>query len=186
MLDNIPKPFLFNAIKHHAGYIQSTISHWQEHNFQERQSTKELLKIGNRKLDLYVGELTVAEIVNEVRQQLISTNHFECDAYVQYLSANEKSYRTIQLSDDSEWILLHGIERERYIHLHPGRHTNNTIRIKALSLKTAMILRFMNARIPESQDFVKLINQVRQEFLDESPIKSLSCSKGVAKILECI
>ena len=46
-------------------------------------------------------------------------------------------YQTIALNDQSLWIVREGKEEGRYVHIHPAKKGENTIRFKGVTLKTA-------------------------------------------------
>jgi hypothetical protein len=147
---------------------------------------KILLKIGESQMDLYYGKLTPAEICKQTIDYLKLNNVFLYERYKNWLNDGNKNYKLIQLSDESVWIFRLGENIERYVHIHPGRHSKNTRRVKALTLKTA-ILSLCCERLGESKLSGKeLINEVRKKYLDEPPLKTVSADSSLGKLLELL
>ena len=72
--------------------------------------------------------------------------------------------------DSSRWVLRLGDEPERFIHLHPGRWSPATVRMRANVIKTALLV-LAHVRLiggdPMNRD---VINEVRQAHLGLSPL----------------
>ena len=142
---------------------------------------KELLSIGDGLMDVYYGPLLPEQICREVEQQLTLAGHWEYSRFSDWLQAN-KGFRTITLSDDSEWVLREGHEAERYIHIHPGRYAMHTFRIKAGTLKTAIGAVLFQQQEKRSLT-LDLLNQLRTEYLDLSPVKTMIKGEAYRKVL---
>jgi hypothetical protein len=72
--------------------------------------------------------------------------------------------------DNSRWVLRMGDERGRYVHLHPGRWSPCSVRVRANVLKTAFLVLCytgIHGGNPRDRD---VINEVRRLFLGLSPI----------------
>jgi hypothetical protein len=89
----------------------------------------------------------------------------------------------MRISDKSIWTLRLGNEKKRYIHIHPGRYSPLTIRVKAVTLKTTIAVRVLVEEIDSELPNLKSINEVRTSFLKLPPLKSLSLSSGIGKFL---
>ena len=126
--DNI----LFNALKHHRGFIRRQLQDVTMNVLPER-----LKVLGNSQMDIYYGVLDLPALFSEVVHILTATGLSDEAGYLQRLK-DSGGYIEITLSDSSRWILLHGIEPGRYIHLHPARYSPHSIRVKATVLKTAL------------------------------------------------
>ena len=77
-----------------------------------------------------------------------------------------------------------GDSREEYIHIHPARYAKDTVRVKANSLKTAILLakhgiyNFQDLEITELNSFRKKLSL--------SPIRSLKAASGIKEVLGLI
>ncbi|MFC2135224.1 hypothetical protein ACFLTH_11455 [Bacteroidota bacterium] len=177
---NLYEPILLNSIKHHAGYIQNEINSSQ---YDPKILRKKLVVIGDSQMDLYFGSLSPVEIGDEVIKQLKENMILEKTKYESWLESGRNDYQTITLSDTSVWTLRLAEDEERYVHIHPGRYSPHTIRVKALTLKTAIAVLVYAARFSKHPIDVEVINLVRSEILGESPVKSLEKSEGLIKLL---
>jgi len=179
---NTFSPFKLNCWKHHAGFIANQINKIKSKE-ELRSIPSLLLEIGESQMDLYLGKLTPSEI-NEFTKNFLKENEaFNYEPYEQWLFSEGKEYRLITLSDKSIWALRMGIEKENYIHIHPGRYSLHTIRARALTLKTAIcVMAYLNIHENFFPD-LELINDVRKEFLNAAPVKSLSATPGLRRLL---
>lgn len=134
-------------------------------------------------IDIYYGELGVQEIIQNLEAKLKSEGRFYHDDYLNYLSQSRKKYQLIKLCDHSTWTLLIGSERNCWIHIHPARGSVKTIRASALALKTAITLKTWYADDLSKVRLVDLTNDARKEFLDESPIKNMSYTRSLQRVL---
>ena len=175
-------PFKLNCWKHHAGFIAIQIK-----QIKKEEELKDiplfLLKIGESQMDLYLGELTPSEIMGFTEKFLKENKIFDYDSYKQWLFSEGKEYRLITLPDKSTWALRMGNKKENYIHIHPGRYSEYTIRVRALTLKTAIcVTAYINVNKKFSPG-LDLINNVRKELLSAAPVKSLSATSGLRRLL---
>ncbi len=179
---NISSPFNLNCWKHHAGFIAKQIK--KNKNEEELKNISSLLpKVGESRMDLYLGKLEPFELTEFIRKFLKKHKVFEYESYKKWLFSEGKEYRLITLPDKSTWTLRMGNQKENYIHIHPGRYSTHTIRVRALTLKTAIcVMVYLNIYNISSPD-LQLINSVRKEFLKAEPVKSLSSSSGLKRLL---
>lgn len=180
----IAEPFLFNPMKHHVRHIQSFIDRCKKQGIDKGMLHETLLKMGKCMLDLYIGKIEIAGITNEIQAILMKLNAFDNDSYIGYISKSQKCFQLIRLSDGSIWTLLLGFEADKYIHIHPARGSIHTIRVSAIALKTALILKAYYPDINECSDLVNTTNEIRTQFLDESPIKDFGSTKGIRNVLQ--
>ncbi len=90
--------------------------------------------------------------------------------YKNWLDQNN-GFRELIISDSSIWT-LRIIDKESYIHIHPSRYSDHTIRLKANTLKTVLCTYLFE----EADSFLFdpfVINLYRQKYLGLSPIKLL-------------
>ncbi len=178
------EPFLLNALKHHHGFQLEFIKRARVSEYTPDRLRRLLLPVGRLMIDLYYGELTPVAIADEVKKHLISMNHFEEVAYRRFISSAEKKYRTMALSDGSRWTLLIGREEGKYIHIHPSRGSDHSIRVRAIALKTAICLKIFYNDHLKTRNLVELTNEVRANYLDEPPIKNEVYTRGLRRVLE--
>jgi hypothetical protein len=175
-------PFNLNCWKHHAGFIAKQISKIKKE--EELKSLPAILiKIGGSQMDLYLGKLTPLQITDFTEQLLKGRNVIEYESYKKWLFAGDKEYRLITLPDKSTWTLRMGKEKEKYIHIHPGRYSAHTIRVRALTLKTAIFVMAYLTIYKISSPDLQLINDARKIFFKAEPVKSLSSSSGLRRLL---
>ena len=178
----IEPPFMFNCIKHHIGYIVSKI---EDIRSQKELNTfpPELLKIGNSQMDIYTGNLSPEAIISILKGYLSKEHALKKNAYNSWLKAYGRDYRLVTISDNSRWALRLGTENDRFIHVHPAKHAPKSLRVKALTLKTAILVvaaaKIYNAN-PVSISF---INQIRTRYLNTSPLKTVDTREGLGKII---
>ncbi|KAA2239665.1 hypothetical protein F0L74_26090 [Chitinophaga agrisoli] len=171
---------LFNALKHHLGAIGHLIASCPVAELPQR-----LKVLGNSQMDLYLGRLSETDIARETILALAANGITSHTQYASWLQ-DHHGYRTIILSDHSAWILRAGKEEERYIHLHPGRYSPDSVRVKATVLKTAIALWiYLKHELITTIDLATL-NRVRREVLDLSPIKELAESKHILQIIDIL
>lgn len=178
----LPPQYLFNTLKHHSGFVREFIQKGKD--FNEEEICQEMRIIGRSMIDMYCGELDPIQITGEIGDLLLAKKCFDQKAYTAFINKKAKNYSTVLLSDSSEWILLVGRETGPYIHIHPARGSKHTIRIKAIALKTAILIHIFY--LNSDQDMVTLANKVRQEILRESPIKNQSDVKGLERIMQLL
>src|SRR5262249_28302452 len=138
---DVPSPVLFNLWKHHAQALRRQI--------QDAAAAGEsglvalpgrLLVVGSELMDLYTGPLTPAEIGREVLAQLQTDNQLERETYSRWIAENG-GYRLLTFAaDGSVWVLRYADKDERYVHVHPGRWTPQTRRVRANVVKTAVMV----------------------------------------------
>lgn len=176
-------PVLLNCWKHHKGFIQYRIRRVVmrgEDAFQKLPS--QIVTIGDSLLDLYAGLLNPYDISILIKSELKKRSIVSSQSYEKWIKDSKNNYQTIYLPDSSFWTLRLG-QIERYIHIHPGRYSPHTIRVRALTLKTAItVLAWSKIHSKFSYD-VNTINQIRKETLNASPVKTVSDKYGLGKVI---
>jgi hypothetical protein len=181
----VPSPTNFNCWKHHSGFIKQQIKLYSRTRDQI-QLKKQLLIIGESQMDLYFGELTPSKISREIISYLKKEKSFSFDKYIDLLLKDGKNYKLVQLSDKSNWTLRLGENQERYIHIHPARYSPHTIRVKATTLKTTiLILCFEQTKEIEGVN-TEIVNNIRKKYLNEPPLKSLSKASGLIRLIDLL
>ncbi|TND07260.1 MAG: hypothetical protein FD123_3405 [Bacteroidetes bacterium] len=172
----------FNALKHHAGRIREIIAQ----TVSKAGIIKQLQKIGQSQMDLYTGKLSVEQLEQETMKYLESKKAFYHDDFLQFLGA--EGYRMFAASDGSEWVLRYGYDDPlHYVHLHPARYAENTIRVKSGALKTAIALCWY--QLHEGTELpagTELVNRLRAELADLSPVADAAEMSHAAGIMQLL
>jgi len=179
----ISQPINFNCWKHHAGFIKKQIESVKE--IKELDQLKVyLLKIGESQMDLYLGDHSPVKISEQILDYLHSKKIFSEKLYKDWLSKDGKDYQLVELKDKSIWTLRLGDDAERYVHIHPGRYSPNTVRVKATTLKTAIFLLCFE-RLGAIKSFdTETVNNIRKKYLNEPPLKSFSKASGLGRLID--
>jgi len=172
-------PVLFNAWKHHWHFIKKEIYS----DIYSLNTLHEKIKIiGHSVLDLYIGNLSIENIFQEIIAYLQAKKYFENEAYLKWLAQN-KNYQEIELSDSSIWTFLKGNETDKYIHIHPSRYSPFTIRSNANSLKTAILSMLYIKQNQFNSISLEIINTLRQDWLELSPIRTLGDASKIRLLI---
>jgi hypothetical protein len=172
----------FNIHKHHFRFLTGQLQNWP--SLAWPQVDKELKVIGENLLDLYTGSLSPEEISLESSGQLESLNIRNRAAFEKWLLPEK--YKKIVLSDGSQWVLKKGNNKPRYIHLHPGKFSPFTIRVRGTTLKTALAVIYIAVQTKRDlkQIDLQFVNFVRTAYLGLSPVKLLHRNKGISRMLD--
>ncbi|WP_113617966.1 hypothetical protein [Chitinophaga flava] len=178
---NLPaiSSILFNPFKHHLGVLQQLLDEVLPADLPAA-----LKKIGTSQMDMYTGNLTPEEIYQQILTSLQGQGIEAPEAFAAYLNIR-KGYMDIVLTDTSRWILRLADDPVRYIHLHPGRYSPHSLRIKAAALKTAMAYKAAARMGQLSGILLDDINQVRT-IAALSPVRKLEDLQHIKKILTLI
>ena len=171
-----PIPILFHPLKHHLGSLQHFIP-----NSTEAEFYKAIPRIGASQMDLYCGELSPHRIGQEILAQLTASGIATAPEFTAFL-AKQQGYQNLTLADGSTWTLLPGDDPARYIHIHPARYALHCLRVKAGTLKTALLM-LRHGLTPKSD--TAQVNALRKS-IGLSPIKQLQDSEGIGRIWEVL
>jgi len=180
---SIQLPLTFNCWKHHAGFIKKQIKFYRNEKISGEELQKTLLVIGGSQMDLYVGKLSPQKICDEIISKLRSTKVLAFEDYKKWLFEKGNEYKLIKISDHSVWTLRLGNQEERYVHIHPGRYSPVTLRVKALTLKTAIAILIINHEKNFQLMDTLQINEVRKKILNSPPVKKVSSNSAVVKVI---
>lgn len=172
-------PILFNPLKHHLSALQQMLAQSDPAEINTR-----LLSLGGSQMDMYAGSLTPAVIFDEIRAQLKLAGVDTRTAYEAFL-AKSGGYAKMVLPDTSVWILRLAEDKAHYIHLHPGRYSPHTFRVKASALKTALAYHAARQHNLLTGDVLADLNRVRKA-LRLSPLRSISESGHILEIIELL
>jgi len=177
------EPILYNIYKHDAGFISYYIDQKSAGNDSFENIADELKYLGHSLIDLYYGSLSPSEISGEIIDYLKAEQSLTINRYKEFLAADGGDYRTVELSDSSRWVLRHGNDSKRFVHIHPGKHSPYSTRVRALSLKTTILYIIYIRRENCALSDLYVLNYIRTEYLKVSPQKYFSYNYGVGKII---
>jgi hypothetical protein len=140
-----------------------------------------LLALGGSQMDMYAGPLDIAAIFDEIRKQLTAAGVDTRAAYEAYLLQGD-GYATLVLSDTSVWVLRLAADKPDYMHLHPGRYSPHTFRVKASALKTALAYWAALRHGGLKGDLLEDLNELRAG-LRLSPLRSVTESGHILEIM---
>jgi hypothetical protein len=173
--NNISLTFLFNPWKHHLKWMAAQIAEYIKTGDDIKHENGFISKVtglNNNYIDLYTGNLTPNEIIEQVKIVIKNKVLDPTDFYNAILS---NSYELIILNDESVWVLRKGEIVEPSIHIHPAKFTKHSIRVHGISLKTAILLTMNHIQLPQLEE----INEIRKNYLQLSPIKNIQSTGKV-------
>lgn len=176
---------LFNCWKHHAGFLRDRIADVARQLLTLNQLSEQLVVVGSELMDLYYGPHNPVQIAKELTERLQAQGNYAPDAFDLWVRAN-KGYRLEPISDGSVWTLRSALDEDRYIHIHPGRHAPNTLRVRANVLKTAVLVLAEAAQRGGSPLDLHRINRVRARYLRLENVYDLSASQSIKNVIELL
>jgi hypothetical protein len=177
MTGKIKIPVTFNPMKHHLNFIISEAEKLKFSSMDE--ISDKLLVVGDNLMDLYTGKLSVDEILSEIQSVLNNLNVFTREDFCSWISGSD--YKKLILSDSSAWVVKLSANDENYIHLHPGKRSEFTCRVRGSTLKTVVAC-FADGKLPEKQHQLNEVNEIRCNWLNLPPVKTLQPGKGILKL----
>jgi hypothetical protein len=183
-LNTIPEPLVFNPLKHHLGYIKEFIL---ENTGTGRADAnveviRELRHIGGSVMDVYAGELTHDEIGDEFLCYIKTKRLSERDIYSQWAGTGPKDFKTIWLSDGSQWVMKFHDNEQRFVHFFPARFSPHSFRIKANTLKSAILYQiFIGKDFVSEED----LNTARA-IASLSPVKDIFDTEAISEMIEML
>ncbi|MDX8340215.1 hypothetical protein SLH46_13530 [Draconibacterium sp. IB214405] len=176
----IPLPIQFNPYKHHFRFLLSELENWYPDKPEEWRP--KIFLIGNNLFDFYLGLLSSEKIAVLCNEYFNNRNINNLQSFNTWMG--QRDWKKIQLPDESEWLIKRGNLEERYIHIHPAKYSKHTIRVRAATLKTVLVLCIY--KIPISNDAaenLQKVNRLRNSVLNLSPINSLDDpDSGILKL----
>jgi hypothetical protein len=178
----IPGPFQFNPLKHHLGFIRQFAVEKSSSDNKTDVSVllKDIRHIGTSVMDVYTGALEPNTILVEILKSLESKNLASEPSFEKWAGKGFYDYKIIILNDGSEWTLKYHNDRNRYIHLFPARESPHTFRIKANTLKSAILYYVLIGK-----DYIlrEDLNKARK-LLGLSPVKDCEESEAITRLIE--
>ncbi|HEY7751933.1 MAG TPA: hypothetical protein VH917_06540 [Ignavibacteriaceae bacterium] len=185
MLDNcrVRIPIRLNCWKHHAGFIlkQAATANSESDLIDLKEK---LLVIGESQMDLYLGNYSPGSISGLIIEKLKKKNLVDYNQYQRWLQKDNSGYKLVTLPDKSKWTLRLGNDLKRFIHIHTARNSPLTKRVKAAILKTTICFLAWRKFNPEENLKLDVINMLRMNYVSAPPLKSLSRSTGIEKLIK--
>jgi hypothetical protein len=183
-MESVHPPVLFHPLKHHLLSIRNFIeAHALQGETVMPEVAARLTTLGNSQMDVYTGALSSATLAADVTQHLADHHLLEAGAYAGWLQVSG-GYRLITLSDHSQWVLRWGEVPARYVHIHPARYSPFTIRVKASTLKTAIVVCIWQWQHPLEPGQLAGVNQLRRDWLQLPPMRSFEEAEGLHRMLD--
>ncbi len=137
-------------------------------------------------MDLYLGKYSPEEISDQILNIIHQHKINSAEHYKEWLGRENKHYRLVKMKDKSVWTLRLGDNAKRYIHIHPGRYSPHTVRVKATTLRTAIFILCFKQIDKTTVLETEKINVIRTRYLNEPPIKSFSKAFGLKKLIDLL
>ncbi|HOO98646.1 MAG TPA: hypothetical protein PLV06_03800 [Bacteroidales bacterium] len=181
---HIPPPFQFNPLKHHLGFIRNFIreSFAAEEGFNERDLVRQVRHLGSSVMDVYTGQLEVKEICRQIQVFLEADCLDDPGKFAAWAGTGYSDYRVTVISDTSEWTLKFRNEKTRFVHIFPARLSPFSFRVKANTLKSAMLYYILVGR-----DYItgRDLNRVRS-LIGLPPVKNTLEAEAITKMIEVL
>ena len=184
LMSNIPEPLLFNPLKHYLPFIRQYVNCKAEKESYPGSPDfiKELKHLGNCVMDIYKGNMTQNEIFTEVIHFLGKYNILSRDLFSRWAGTSYSSYRIITISDGSQWIMKYHEHDRRYVHIFPSRSSPHTFRLKANTLKSAILYQVLIGKDYISDDD---LNRARA-LAGLSPVREVGDAEAITELIEIL
>jgi hypothetical protein len=180
----IPEPFLFNPLKHHLGFMKEFINLRTdgESNDEIKNLIKELKHIGTSVIDVYKGDLSEVNICSEVGEYLGKKKINQMTEFSEWAGIKPSDCKIISLSDNSQWTIKFQSTENRFVHIFPARSGPHSFRIKANTLKSAILYNILIGKYLVTVDD---LNRVRP-LLGLSPVKDTIDVEAILEMIEIL
>jgi hypothetical protein len=184
MENHIPEPILFNPLKHYLPFIRDFIGYYLSDPVKPeiKNLIREVKHIGTSVMDIYTGKLSQEIIFSEIEKFLVVNNIKPMEVYKEWTGSDFNDFRIIPLSDGSQWTLKFHNNETRYVHIFPARSSPHTFRIKANTLKSAVLYVIMIGKDYISEDD---LNKARA-LAGLSPIREVADAEAVTEMIEIL
>ncbi len=182
--NQIPVPILFNPLKHHLGYIKEFIDiNAGINDIPDNQAiVRELKHIGGSVMDVYSGELSYDEIGAELLAYIKKQKLNEIRKFHEWTGDEPNDLKTIALSDGSSWVMKYYDHEKRFVHSFPARFSPFSFRIKANTLKSAILFQIFIGK-----DFIseESLNTARA-IAGLSPVRDVFDTEAITEMIEIL
>jgi len=180
----IPEPILFNPLKHYLPFISNFIKNKITEGMDQgpKDLIKELKHLGTCVMDIYTGKLSQDKIFKEVLDFLRLNNLIVKDSFKKWAGIKFNDFRIISISDGSQWTLKFHDNETRYVHIFPARMSQHSFRIKANTLKSAVMYLVLIGKDYITEDD---LNKARA-LVGLSPIREVADTEAVIEMIEIL
>lgn len=182
----IPEPFIFNPLKHYLPFIKefinSKIRDSLYHNINTKDFLSELKHLGTSVMDIYTGALPLERILCELKDFLSEKKLHLKSLFALWAGTGFNNYKIISLSDTSQWTLKYHENDIRFVHIFPARQSPFSFRIKANTLKSAILYLVIIGKDYVTEDG---LNQARA-LIGLSPVKDLAETEAVTEMIDIL
>lgn len=182
--NHIPEPLLFNPLKHYLPFIREFISDsiTSIPGPEVKKLIRELKHIGTCVMDIYTGELRQESIFSEILEFLEIRGLAHKEDYREWTGSDFNSFRIVSLSDSSRWTMKFYEQEGRYVHIFPARYSPHTFRIKANTLKSAVLYLILIGK-----DYIteEDLNKARA-MAGLSPVREIADAEAVTEMIEIL
>ena len=178
----LPKPIAFNCWKHHLGFVNGYLQNQTNYTKSDAFICEVIQFIGTLQFDFYIGNQTPMIIANEILSILEKENTLALSDYKIWLTLEGADYRCVSISDGSNWTLRLG-QGDRYVHIHPSRHSKKTVRVKSSSLKSVYAFLF-HYGVSDAEISIEKINFVRNRLTKLPVLKPNSPLAAITRIIK--
>jgi hypothetical protein len=180
----ISPPFLFNPLKHHLGVLKEFILTNQSiHGSVPDDSVIKAIKhLGGSVMDIYTGKLSVPEILTGTKDFLEEKKIIERSSFLGWAGRDINGYRIIELSDESHWTLKFHNSETSYIHIFPARYSPHSFRVKANTLKSAVLYIICSGKDLITEEDLNRARAVS----GLSPVKDVIDSESITEMIEIL
>jgi len=181
---NIPEPLLFNPLKHYLPFIREYASS-RTITINDpglKELTRELKHIGTSVMDIYTGKLLQEDIFNEILIFLEGNILTGKEAYKSWTGTGFHDNRIVTFSDTSQWTLKYHSHETRYVHIFPARSSPHSFRIKANTLKSAILYIIIFGKNYVSDDD---LNAARA-LAGLSPVREAADAEAITEMIEIL
>ncbi len=180
----LPEPILFNPLKHYLAYIREFADCRTMTIIDPRLKglTRELKHIGTCVMDIYTGNLSQETIFKEILEFLEINNLKGMEAYRSWTGTGFDDFRIVTLSDTSQWTLKYHNHETKYVHIFPARSSPHSFRVKANTLKSAILYIIIFGKDYVSDED---LNAARA-LMGLSPVKEVADAEAVTEMIEIL
>jgi hypothetical protein len=180
----IPEPILFNPLKHYLPYIKDFINSrtLAINDPGLKELTRELKHLGTCVMDIYAGELSQEAVFKEIREFLEINDLKEKEVYKAWAGTGFDDYRIVTIADNSQWMLKYHNHETRYVHIFPARSSSHSFRVKANTLKSAILYIIIFGKDYVSDDDLN----ASRALTGLSPVKEAADAEAVMEMIEIL
>jgi hypothetical protein len=183
-LNTLPEPLVFNPLKHHLGYIRNFIikNSYAVKPGDNAEVIKELRHTGGSVMDIYTGELTYSEIGDEFLCHIKTKRLSDRIIYKKWTGTGPRDFKTISLSDGSSWVMKYHDNEHRFVHIFPARYSPHSFRIKANTLKSAILYQIFIGKDYVSEEDLNTARAIASL----SPVKDIFDTEAISEMIELL